>query len=178
MKQKPIILVTCGHFEQRVIKLISEDITNVFQHPVENKECSLDINKHYNPGRRQYDANGILEYITSLAPEQAIKVIGLYRVDLYIPVLTYIFGQAILNGKTGLVSLYRLRNELYGLERNNDLQIERFRKVIIHELGHMFGLIHCHQTNCVMRSSSYVEDIDQKNRDFCNNCKILLQEKL
>ncbi len=59
-------------------------------------------------------------------------------------------------GKTGLVSLYRLGNEL----------------------GHMFGLIHCHHANCIMRSSSYVEDIDQKNRDFCNSCKTLLQDKL
>jgi archaemetzincin len=133
-------------------------------------ECNLDISNFYNPGRRQYDANRILKQVSELTPEEAYKIIALLRVDLYIPILTYIFGQAHLNGKTGIVSIYRLRNELYGLKRDNALQVERFRKVIIHELGHTFGLIHCNQPVCVMRSSTYVEDIDQKEIHFCQNC--------
>jgi archaemetzincin len=94
------------------------------------------------------------------------------RVDMYIPILTYIFGQASLNGKTGVVSLYRLRNEHYGLEPDYELLIERFNKVIIHELGHTFGLIHCSNLVCVMRSSTYVEDLDQKNKSFCSRCRV------
>jgi len=102
---------------------------------------------------------------------------GLFRVDLFIPILTYIFGQAVLNGNTGIVSLFRMKNELYGLPQNNNLLIERFRKVVIHELGHTFGLIHCQYPNCVMRSSTYVEDIDQKKNFFCKNCQEELNRK-
>ena len=100
---------------------------------------------------------------------------GLFRVDLYIPILTYIFGQAVLNGKAGIASLYRLRNELYGL-MNRTLLIDRFSKVVLHEMGHSFGLIHCHNPVCIMRSSTYVEDIDQKEGHFCRSCREQLEK--
>jgi archaemetzincin len=90
---------------------------------------------------------------------------------LFIPILTYIFGQAIFNGKTGIASLYRLRNEQYGIQKDDTILFKRFRKVIIHELGHTFGLVHCYVPNCVMRSSTYVENIDQKRHNLCVRCK-------
>ena len=52
------------------------------------------------------------------------------------------------------------------------LLLERFRKEAIHELGHMFGLIHCSDPVCVMRSSTYVEDIDQKSQALCPKCRV------
>ena len=113
-----------------------------------------------------------------MAPPGAFKTIGLLRVDLYIPILTYIFGQSVLNGSTGIVSLYRLRNELYGLEQDDRLLTERFRKVIIHELGHSLGLIHCLNPICIMRSSTYVEDLDQKKLEFCNKCTKELDDRI
>jgi archaemetzincin len=49
--------------------------------------------------------------------------------------------------------------------------MDRFQKEVIHELGHTFGLIHCHQPTCVMRSGTYVEDIDQKEQHLCAKCR-------
>jgi len=166
-----IILISCGLFEKKLTGRVAEDVSREFHHPVELRECSLDISNFYNPGRRQYDANALLNMITQRAPADAVKVIGMLRVDLYIPILTYIFGQARLNGYTGVASLYRLRNEHYGLSPDYDLLINRFSKVIIHELGHTFGLIHCNNPVCVMRSSTYVEDLDQKEGHFCHLCR-------
>ena len=132
--------------------------------------CSLDMMAYYNPSRRQYDANKLIQSLSELATDDTVKVMGILRVDLYVPILTYIFGQAELGGSTGVSSLYRLRNELYGLEIDNMLLVERFRKVVIHETGHLFGLIHCHTPGCLMRSSTYVEDLDQKELRFCHSC--------
>lgn len=171
MENQGIILVSCGLFEKKLTGRILNDVTLEFHYPVELRECSLDISHFYNPGRRQYDANALLEMITQRAPANALKVIGMVRVDLYIPILTYIFGQAKLNGYTGVASLYRLRNEHYGLVPDYELLITRFSKVIIHELGHTFGLIHCSNPVCVMRSSTYVEDLDQKEKQFCYRCR-------
>jgi len=171
LESKGIILVSCGLFEKKLTGRVAEDVSREFHYPVVLQDCSLDISHFYNPGRRQYDANKLLEAISMRAPTDAVKVIGMVRVDLYIPILTYIFGQAKLNGYTGVVSLYRLRNEHYGLDADYDLLIERFSKVIIHELGHTFGLIHCSNPICVMRSSTYVEDLDQKNKQFCYRCR-------
>ena len=135
----------------------------------------MDLSGFYDPMRRQYDGNGILKIIDSISTSQYVKKVGLFRVDLFIPILTYIFGQAALNGNTGIASLYRLRNEQYGMKKDEDLLLERFGKVIIHEVGHMFGLIHCHIPTCVMRSSTYVEDIDQKNHKLCIKCRAELE---
>jgi len=166
-----IILVSCGLFEKKLTGRVAADVSREFHYPVVLQECSLDISHFYNPGRRQYDANQLLNAISQRASTDAVKVIGMVRVDLYIPILTYIFGQAKLGGYTGVASLFRLRNEHYGLEPDYELLIERFSKVIIHELGHAFGLIHCSNPVCVMRSSTYVEDLDQKNKQFCYRCR-------
>ena len=171
MERQRIILVSCGLFEKKLTGRVAEDVSRELHYPVELKDCSLDISNFYNPERRQYDAIKLLNMITLQAPTDAVKVIGMVRVDLYIPILTYIFGQAALNGYTGVASLYRLRNEHYGLEPDYGLLIERFSKVIIHELGHTFGLIHCSNPVCVMRSSTYVEDLDQKEKRFCHRCR-------
>ena len=67
--------------------------------------------------------------------------------------------------------MYRLHNAHYGLPEDDQVLMERFMKEVIHELGHTFGLMHCHSPQCVMRSSTYVEDIDQKEMHLCMNCR-------
>ena len=176
MDDKKIILISCGHFDKEMTDLIAEDISREFQYRVDFRECIMDLSNYYNPARRQYDANTILQEVSMSSPAEYTKKMGLLRVDLYIPILTYLFGQALLNGDAGIASLYRLRNELYGLEQNHHLLTERFRKVVVHELGHTFGLIHCQNPVCVMRSSTYVEDIDQKGLHFCHKCRSFLDQ--
>ena len=171
MKKQSITLISCNHFEKDVIDNIVEDITREFHYPVIFKEYDFNISNFYYPVRRQYNADNILKVLSELALSGSFKKIGLFSVDLFIPILTYIFGQAILNGDTGIVSLYRLRNELYGLEQSKAILNERLKKVIIHEIGHMLGLIHCQNPVCVMRSSTYVEDIDQKSQNLCIKCR-------
>lgn len=176
MEKQSIILILCDHFEKEVIDIIVDDITHEFNYPVIVKKYDFDITNFYFPGRRQYDANKLLKAVSEMSFTNSYKKIGLFRVDLFIPILTYIFGQAVLNGNTGIVSLYRLRNELYGLKQSKEILYERLRKVIIHETGHMFGLIHCQNPICVMRSSTYVEDIDQKNQNLCTHCRAKVEE--
>ena len=166
-----IVLLNYGHFEKDMLQSIADDITNVFLHPVTIKDSTIDLDHYYDAARRQYDGNQLLKEVDSLDLQGAQKKMGLFRVDLFIPILTYIFGQAFYKGNSGIASLYRLKNEQYGMKPDEDLLAERFRKVIIHELGHTFGLTHCHFPSCVMRSSTYVEDLDQKSFELCNNCR-------
>ena len=165
------MLITCGYFEKEITDKIKNDIEKIYHFPVFYNQCNFDISEFYNPGRRQYDAKLILKSVSKNASPAYIRTVGLLRVDLFIPILTYIFGQASLSGKIAIVSLFRLRNELYGLKNDNDLLLERISKVVIHELGHTFGLIHCNDPFCIMRSSTYVEDIDQKDKQFCHSCR-------
>ena len=142
-----------------------------FDCQVNIKEGHLDLSEYFDPVRRQYNGNNLLQEIDEKFSEDETKTLGIFSVDLFIPILTYIFGQAMLNGRTGIASLYRLANERYGMPANDNILLERFIKEVIHELGHSFGLLHCHTSTCVMRSSTYVEDIDQKSRDLCPQCQ-------
>jgi len=171
LKEKQIVLIAFNEFDSGLLSDIASDINLEFNLPVTVIEKKIDFADYYSPIRRQYDGNKLLKMIEELDCQGCLKKIGLFRIDLYIPILTYIFGQAIYRGNSGVVSLYRLRNEQYGLDADNELLAFRFRKVIIHELGHTFGLKHCLVPNCVMRSSTYVEDIDQKQKHFCVHCQ-------
>ena len=176
LKRKGITLISRGQFEKDFIEQMALDIERVFGIQVNIAPFYHDIAACFDAARKQYDANQLLEMVHAEHAESSLKTIGLFKVDLFIPILTYIFGQAQYKGPVGITSVYRLRNEQYGLPQNEQLLYERFRKVIIHELGHTFGLIHCHVPICVMRPGAYVEDIDQKKHLFCNKCKKELEQ--
>ncbi len=166
-----ITLVSFGHFKNDFLERLVNGVSNEFQIQVRLKEGLIDLSDYYDPVRRQYKGNELLKEVETRYSFDSNKTIGIFNVDLFIPILTYIFGQAHLGGNTGIVSIYRLSNERYGIDADENVLLERAIKEVIHELGHTFGLIHCHTSTCVMRSSTYVEDLDQKSINLCINCK-------
>jgi archaemetzincin len=176
MDPEDITLISFGYFDQELPEKIAPDISHEFSCPVRTRNGNLDLSEFYDPGRRQYNGTTLLKKIDAEYAHDCSKTLALFNIDLFIPILTYIFGQAFLNGRMGIASIYRLNNERYGIRSDGKLLVERFRKEAIHELGHMFGLIHCPDPVCVMRSSTYVEDIDQKNHTLCPRCRIQLKK--
>jgi archaemetzincin len=173
-----ITLISFGYFDADFLRSIAEAVRNEYLFTVNLKEGHLDLSEFYDPTRRQYNGVRLVNEVETSHSMDSSKTIGLFNVDLFIPILTYIFGQAFLSGRTGIASNYRLSNERYGIQTDNNLALERFIKEVIHELGHTFGLIHCHVSTCVMRSSTYVEDIDQKSAHLCLNCRNELNTNL
>lgn len=171
MNLQIITLISFGIFEKNFLEKIAEVSKYEFNRPVNIKEGHIDLSEFYDPARRQYNGNALLKHVDSISIPESFKTLGLFNVDLFVPILTFIFGQAFLGGRTGIASLYRLSNERYGMKADNQLLLDRFQKEVIHELGHTFGLIHCHNPTCVMRSGSYVEDIDQKEPHLCFKCR-------
>ncbi|MCX6270895.1 MAG: archaemetzincin family Zn-dependent metalloprotease [Bacteroidetes bacterium] len=166
-----ISLISFGYFENNILGIIADDIGQEFNFPVRILEGHLDLSEFYDPARHQYNGNMLLKEVDTRYAAESFKTLGLFNVDLFIPILTFIFGQAFLQGRTGIASVYRLSNERYGMKMDEELLLNRTRKEVIHELGHTFGLIHCSIPSCVMRSSTYVEDIDQKSRFLCTKCR-------
>lgn len=170
-----ITLISFGYFENDFLEGIAKAVNQEFRFSVNLREGRIDLSDFFDQARRQYNGNALLKMVDGMVFPDSLKTIGLFNVDLFIPILTYIFGQAFLNGRTGIASTYRLSNEYYGMIRDKRIQLERCKKEIIHELGHTFGLIHCHNPTCVMRSSTYVEDIDQKKQHLCPVCREVLE---
>ncbi|MFC1482080.1 archaemetzincin family Zn-dependent metalloprotease [Candidatus Neomarinimicrobiota bacterium] len=124
----------------------------------------------YDPARGQHNSTAILQMLAPLADNDLDRVLGVTTADLFIPIFTYLFGEAQLDGPAAVVSGMRLQNQFYGLASEAALYNERLQKECLHELGHTFGLRHCITPGCVMLKSTYVENIDLKSADFCSNC--------
>jgi archaemetzincin len=125
----------------------------------------------FNITRQQYLSTEILARMAKRNTPSTARVLGITPVDLYIPILTFVFGEAQLQGSCGLVSAHRLRQEFYGLPANPALFRERLLKETIHELGHTLALSHCEDFECVMAPSHGVEWIDLKASSFCSSCR-------
>ncbi len=132
----------------------------------------------YDPRRRQHASGAILKWLLEVGPcrpGDGSKVLGITDRDLFIPILTYVFGEAQLSGAAAVVSVARLSEdvELYGPH----LLHERLAKEAVHELGHAFGLRHCATPGCVMGRSSGVRDVDEKGPVPCPECRGRLQQE-
>ena len=138
--------------------------------PARRLNRRLDLDRAYEPARGQHNATALLQQVLAIGQGSDEKMIAVVDEDLFIPVLTFVFGQAQLAGTAAVVSTHRLANEFYGMPRDEDRLRERIGKEVVHELGHLFGLYHCRQFECVMRSSTYVEEIDLKRVAFCEAC--------
>ena len=131
----------------------------------------------YNPVRRQYHATKILAWIERVAQELGVfRILGIVDVDLYVPYLNFVFGEARCPGRSALISLYRLRPEVYGQPPNQSIFYERAVKEAVHEIGHTFGLGHCDSFRCVMFFSNSIYDTDNKPPLFCSRCQIKLDK--
>ncbi|MCK5688575.1 archaemetzincin family Zn-dependent metalloprotease [Myxococcota bacterium] len=146
-------------------------LEKIFRFEVIVRQPYFDPETSFDVGRGQYKSTTILEGLLSDKENKAKRVLGIAGVDLFIPVLTYVFGEAQLCGRAAVVSMYRLEPSIYGLPNNDRQLFNRLLKESVHELGHTFGLLHCHNQRCVMRSSTYVEDIDLKSENFCRSCR-------
>jgi archaemetzincin len=159
-----------GHFPPNW-KNLATDLHHCLPFTFEILPLKINLRLFYSTDRNQYHSTLLLGHLLKNLPEQGEKIIGITDVDIYIPILTFLFGEAQLNGRGAVVSTYRLNTKFYGLPRNDQLLYDRTLKEILHELGHTFGLIHCADFECVMNSSTYVENIDLKRASFCQSCQ-------
>jgi archaemetzincin len=130
------------------------------------------MDKAFDKNRNQYRSNMILSEIQAFAAEKKDldRVLGVVDVDLYVPELNFIFGEASCPGKSALISLWRLRPEFYRESPDEALFLARAVKEAVHELGHTLGLRHCPRVSCVMHFSNSIFDTDKKQSLFCDDC--------
>ena len=170
-----IIVSLIGDIEIPLLKQVRNEISRVFEIPTETVPLLSDVEFAFNQGRGQYHSTMILEKLAVLAPSHAIKVLAIVKVDLYIPILTHVYGEAQLGGKACMVSTFRLMEKLPAI---NSLETfhQRTAKEAVHELGHAFNLRHCRDKTCIMHYCRSIEDVDQKSDQLCHYCRVLLKD--
>jgi archaemetzincin len=154
-------LLTQLHGEAERVFNVSARVWHGHERPVDS----------FDPRRQQHSSTRILKWLLETRPRQGAKVVGVTDVDLYIPILTFVYGEAQLGGAAAVVSTARLAPE-DGFLTDRELVRARAVKETIHELGHTFGLIHCPRTECVMSRSVNLVQVDAKNGGLCRDCAI------
>ena len=130
-----------------------------------------------NEARGQYCSTKLLYRLEDFVSEEGERVLGITEADLFIPILTFVFGEALLERPAAVISLHRLNPRFYGLPEDEALMLQRAEVESIHELGHTYGLIHCKNYACVMHATHAPEGIDLKGPEFCHTCADRLEKK-
>ncbi|HEY1196487.1 archaemetzincin [Flavobacterium sp.] len=104
-------------------------------------------------------------------PQNGIGLMALTEVDLYPkPEWSFVFGLASYRDRIAVSSIYRLYDKRL---QNKDftLCLERLLKICSHEIGHMFGLYHCIDADCVMNGTNSLSETDEHTLRLCSNCQ-------
>ena len=172
-----LCLVPVGNVPPQALDWIENAMAEWFPLPI-RRLPSLDIPETaYDAKRRQYQSVAIMKMLAQFAPRDASRILGVTDVDLAIPMLSFLFGQAQFEGPVAVVSLCRLHQEFYGLPAQEDLLRERTVKEVLHELGHTFGLVHCSKPTCAMSLATHIALVDAKAEQYCARCGLRLVQR-
>jgi len=105
----------------------------------------------------------------------AVGVIGITMEDLTpSEEYNFVYGIASLTEGSGLFSLARFSPAFNGQslpeDQANRIVFQRACKVVSHELGHIFGLLHCVNYCCLMNGANHVGELERQPLLECPVC--------
>jgi archaemetzincin len=168
---KMLNLLPIGNFDERLLREAAPALADALHVGCRIVETRLDPQFAFHRERQQYHSSEILQALQEHANRGAWRVLGVTSVDLYIPILTFVFGEAQMGGPCAVVSFHRLMQEFYGLPPDPTLLVDRLIKEAVHEVGHTLDLTHCEDYSCAMAPSHAVEWIDLKEATLCRDCR-------
>ena len=167
---KYLQILPVGQVDLQLLEWLSQALREKFRVSTEVVDSILNPAIMFHVERQQFHSSEILAAMQRHINSNTWRMLGVTQLDLYIPILTFVFGEAQLGGKAAVVSYHRLQQEFYGLPRDRDLLANRLLVESVHELGHTLRLTHCHDYQCAMAPSHAVEWIDIKDSGFCEDC--------
>jgi archaemetzincin len=175
-----IALLRLGQVDQSIVTRIEGNLKSVFV----DAETTLAPEilqlpeEAFSKARGQYRSDFVLVAIRRFVDACCSydRVLGVVDVDLFVPRLSFVFGEAESPGRAAVISLWRLRPEYYKRAANSEVLVERATKEAVHELGHTMGLKHCVNPYCVMYFSNSIFETDRKQGLFCNRCYLKIDQ--
>lgn len=166
--------------DNKTVNNLGNDISREFENirvtvatPTNNSNLvQLKETSSFDKCRNQWYSPKLLVWFSEkFRPNKDTKILFILDVDAYSDGLNYVLGEAYPKGGLGIIYLPRIRQEFNGLKPDNELFFERMVKESVHELGHIFGFLHCQNPRCVMYFSNTMSDTDKKEKGFCQSCR-------
>ncbi|KAF2327374.1 reprolysin-like metallopeptidase [Flavobacterium daemonense] len=183
-KENIIYLQPIGEFnleQQKQIELVRQYLKIFFQ--LETKileKVSNDIvpdraRRIGDMEQEQFLAGYILnDVLKKEKPSGGIALMAITEKDLYPkPEWNYVFGLASYQDRIAVSSIYRMQKDA-----DFTLALDRLLKICSHEIGHMFGLHHCTEANCVMNGTNSMYETDSHLIRLCSLCQRKLNSGL
>jgi len=170
----PLGLLPMGSPPEAVLHELEGGLDRAFGLRTCRAQGFADPPEAFDPARNQWNAVALLRALLRRPPSEGEPLLGVTERDLFVPVLTFVFGQAQLGGRVAVISLARLRPEFHGLRPDGRLLAGRAVKEAVHEVGHTLGLLHCPERRCPMALSLGLDDLDFKTAAPCASCAALL----
>ncbi|MCA9549452.1 MAG: archaemetzincin family Zn-dependent metalloprotease [Myxococcales bacterium] len=172
----PVMIIPVGKIEDSILERIRPHLEEVYRRPT-TLHKPLPVPKYaYNPTRGQYHSAAILKRVEALYDDAWDCAIGITDVDLFVPEVPFIFGEADRSTRSAIISLTRLRPEAGPTDNRSEHLLKRLISESIHQLGLIRGLAHCPNNRCVMFYAATNQEIDKRGATMCANCRKRLMD--
>ena len=150
-----IYVCPLGSVDEEILDCVTASLATSSKMAVKVLRAMGDPSYAYDEDRGQYSSKRVLKRLSACCPRETFKIIGVTRVDLYVPILTFVFGAAQMSGQCAVISTRRLDPIYYQEPRDHNLLMDRVQKTAVHELGHSMGpqvmrpCVHCRREELV-----------------------------
>src|SRR5579864_3654279 len=117
---KVLQLLPVGNLDGGLLMELGPMFADIFRVPCEIISKRLDPEFAFHSERQQYHSSEILQRMQAYLTAASWRMLGVAGVDLYIPILTFVFGEAQMGGPCAVVSANRLRQEFNGLPEDRN----------------------------------------------------------
>lgn len=157
-------LIPMGSVDMTAVSVIAANIQTILGLNTQILSVQPEPEYAYLARRGQYDGGKIIHEL-AVVPDGSRFKLAVVSVDIFTPILTFVFGESQLGGEAAVVSLFRTKT------KSREKSYNRAAKIAIHEVGHLLGLVHCRTPDCIMGFSNNLEKLDTLPMRFCEACE-------
>jgi len=173
-----IILVIISNIDSRYVTALKAILETTFDRGVEISYQIGDLKYAYDHTRNQYLSPRLLSRLRRIKKASNDKLMAVTNLDLYSPGYDFIYGEADVKAGLATLSINRLMGSTADGLPDTCLFTERIIREAVHEVGHLYGLVHCKNPKCVLRTCTCAAEVDEAGNGLCDGCLHTLNANL
>lgn len=172
---KPIILLQPLQFtDNATLQLLKDSVAHFYSVTVIiAPDKPFPAHTYYKP-RNRYRADSTIKWLKQLKPDSVRTMVGITNEDISVSKAEHkdygVMGLGYSPGHACIVSTFRPSKTATS---KTHLQ-QRILKLVLHEMGHNFGLPHCSNQECFMVDAEGQMKLDRE-KELCTSCRRKLE---